>query len=140
MKTFETIEHTADIGLRSFGRTIEEAFENAAYGMFSLITDLESVNQTNEFNIVVTADDEAEETLLVEWLNELLYLYDGGSLLLSRFRIDKIGEGRLEGSAFGEPLDLDRHSMRADIKAVTYHMLRLEKTEAGWTAEVIFDV
>ncbi|MHB0914528.1 MAG: archease [Thermoleophilia bacterium] len=138
MKPFETIEHSADIGIRAYGSTREEAFENAAVGMFSLIGDLGSVNPVDEYSITVEADD--IETLLVEWLNELLYLYDSSSVLLSRFTVQELGETLMRGTAFGETLDSARHHPETDIKAVTYHMLRLRRLNGAWSAEVVFDI
>lgn len=85
MPPFEIIEHTADIGIRAFGASETEVFENAAVGMFSLISDLEKIREDNDFNIEIEAED--RETLLVEWLNELIYLYDSQELLLKSFRI-----------------------------------------------------
>ncbi|MHB1382262.1 MAG: archease [Thermoleophilia bacterium] len=138
MKPFETIEHSADIGIRAYGSTREEAFENDAVGMFSLIGDLGSVNPVDEYSITVEADD--IETLLVEWLNELLYLYDSSSVLLSRFTVQELGETLMRGTAFGETLDSARHHPETDIKAVTYHMLRLRRLNGAWSAEVVFDI
>ncbi|RJQ43250.1 MAG: archease [Gaiellales bacterium] len=138
MKAFETIEHTADIGIRAFGSSREEVFENAATGMFSLITDLESVKPLDEYPVSVEAED--EEALLVEWLNELLYLYDSNSILFSRFRVTGMDANRVRGIALGEPLDPGRHRLDTDIKAVTYHMLRIGRVDGNWSAEVIFDV
>ncbi len=138
MKTFETIEHTADIGVRSFGATEEEAFENAAVGMFSLLADLELVGEEAEFPVSVEAED--RETLLVEWLNELLYIYESQGVLLKRFHIGRLEDTHLEGAAWGSPIDPARDEIRTDIKAVTYYQLQVARTEKGWTAEVIFDV
>lgn len=138
MKAFELIEHTADIGIRAFGSSEKGVFQNAATGMFSLICDPATVAETEEFEIEVEAED--RETLLVEWLNELLYIYDSRRVLLRRFEVIELEETRLRGVAYGEPLDLDRHSLAADIKAVTYYMLKVEETPDGWVAEVIFDV
>jgi SHS2 domain-containing protein len=138
MASYEVIEHTADIGVRSFGNTEAEAFENAAVGMFSLIADLESVQPSREFPISVEAED--RETLLVEWLNELLYIFESNGVLLSRFRITDLSETRLQGTAAGEPVDDSRHELKADIKAATYHMLKVIKNDTGWRTEVIFDV
>ncbi|MEK7817335.1 MAG: archease [Actinomycetota bacterium] len=138
MKTFELIEHTADIGIRAFGATEKETFQNAATGMFSLICDLATVTETEEFEIEVEAED--RETLLVEWLNELLYIYDSRRALLKRFEVIELEDTRLRGMAYGEPLDLHRHVLATDIKAVTYYMLKVKETPDGWVAEVIFDV
>lgn len=138
MPVFEVIEHTADIGIRSFGRTEADVFQNAALGMFSLIARLGQVSEALCFKISVDAED--RETLLVEWLNELLYLYDSQDVLLERFEIDRLDETALEGKAYGEKIDRQRHELVTDIKAATYHMLRVNRTQDGWTAEVIFDV
>lgn len=138
MKAFETIEHTADIGIRAFGATREEAFTNAARGMFSLICDLEGIRPVEEYSISVEAED--EDALLVEWLNELLYLYDSESILLSEFKVAAMGNNWIKGIALGEPYDPGRHKLDTDIKAVTYHMLKIARAEDSWYAEVIFDV
>jgi len=138
MPPFEVIEHTADIGIRAFGASRTKLFENAAYGMFSLITDLEKVRIDSAFSIEIEADD--LETLLVEWLNELIYLYDSRSLLLKSFKISSLQETALQGMAYEEQIDFSRHGLNADIKAATYHMLKINKDPAGWKAEIIFDV
>jgi len=135
---FEIIEHTADIGIRAFGASETEVFENAAVGMFSLISDLEKIREDNDFNIEIEAED--RETLLVEWLNELIYLYDSQELLLKSFRITSLKETALRGIAYGEHIDPSRHDLNADIKAATYHMLKIKKGPDGWIAEIIFDV
>ncbi|MHB9112478.1 MAG: archease [Thermoleophilia bacterium] len=135
---FEIMDHTADIGIRAFGSTEAEVFQNAATGMFSLIADLENVGETRDFTIEVEAED--RETLLVAWLNELLYLYDSNDMLLKRFELSELGDTSLKGRAFGEPMDAERHKLKADIKAATYHMLKLKEEPGGWQAEVIFDV
>jgi len=138
MRPFEVIEHTADIGVRSFGTTEPEAFQNAALGMFSLLSDLESVGEIENFTISVEAED--RETLLVEWLNELLYLYESREVLLKRFEIVSFRETTLEARAYGEPIDPDRHVIKTDIKAATYHMLKVSETDSGWVTQIIFDV
>lgn len=138
MRPFELIEHTADIGVRAFGASEAEAFQNTAVGMFSLITDLDLVREEECFDIQVQAED--RETLLVEWLNELLYLNDSRDLLLKRFEIKDLGETSLRATACGEPIDRGRHELMTDIKAATYYMLKVKETPEGWMAEVIFDV
>jgi SHS2 domain-containing protein len=138
MTRYETIEHTADTGIRAFGATEVEAFENAAAGMFSIIADPREVEERDRFTIYVEAED--RETLLVEWLNELLYLLDSKGLLLKRFQITELSDTRLSGTVWGEAIDPSRHQLRLEIKAVTYHQLRVIQTADGWMAEVIFDV
>jgi len=84
-KKFKLVEHTADTGLISYGRTLPEAFANAACGMFSIIADLEMVAE-NEFRYLELKEDDAE-SLLFEWLNSLLYLFDVDMILFKRFDI-----------------------------------------------------
>ena len=138
MTKYEVIEHTADIGVRSFGKNEGEAFENAALGMFSLIVNLDGVQEVLEFPVEAEAED--AETLLVEWLNELLYIFESNRVLLKRFEVTELGETHLKGKAWGEPLDESRHELGMDIKAVTYHMLKVERISDGWETDVIFDV
>ena len=138
MLPFELMDHTADIGVRAFGSSEKEVFQNAAAGMFSLIADPGLIQDREEFSVRAEAED--HEGLLVAWLNELLYLHDSRDLLLMRFEVGKLGETTLEARVFGEPVDPGRRKLMSDIKAATYHMLKLEHSSGGWTAEVIFDV
>ncbi|MDI6821910.1 MAG: archease [Actinomycetota bacterium] len=138
MKHFEVLDHTADIGLKAYGTTLKEAFENAAMGMFSIMTDLDKVQPKETFEVDITAED--RETLLVEWLNELLYLFDAERVLFSRFEITDWDERYfLKATLQGERIDLDRHDIEIQIKACTYHMLKVERNET-WMVQVIFDV
>lgn len=138
MQAFEVLEHTADVGLKAYGNTLKEVFENAAVGMFSLITDLENVKPTLSENIYVEAED--RESLLVEWLNELIYRFEVKYRIYKRFEIiEWDGEYHLHAKAYGEPLDLGRHQLMTQIKACSYHMLKIERNDL-WSAQVIFDV
>ncbi|MBE0429635.1 MAG: archease [Thermoleophilia bacterium] len=138
MPAYEVIEHTADVGIRAYGDTEWQAFENAALGMFSLITELSGVNAEIEFPVDVQADD--HETLLVDWLNELLYIFESNRVLLSRFEVTELEDSHLKGRAWGEPIDKTRHELKSDIKAVTYHMLKVKKVDDRWQTAVIFDI
>lgn len=135
---YEIIEHVADIGIRSFGVTEGEAFENAARGMFSLMGELDDVREVARFSITLDAED--RETLLVEWLNELIYIFENNGVLLKDFRLTDLGETHLTGTAIGEPIDRDRHRLKTEVKAATFHMLKVKKTSQGWETDVIFDV
>lgn len=137
MKRFEFLEHTADIGIRAFGRTLEETFENAALAMFSLIADLSNVEEKKPYRLEVEGED--RESLLVEWLNELIYFLETENVLLKRFKVEEIGETHLVATAYGEPLDLEKHAVGVQIKATTYHMLKVSHNQY-WEAQVIFDV
>lgn len=134
---FEVLEHTADIGIVAYGANLKEAFANAGKGLFSLMVDLDSVQDSLEREIEVAAQD--RESLLVEWLNELIYLFDAEHLLFKRFDITELQRGRLRATAFGEPVDPGRHELRIGVKAATYHQLRIER-DHGYRFQVIFDI
>ena len=136
MLRFELIEHTADMGLKAYGRTLAEAFSNAAYGMFSIIADLSSVKEVASRRVEVSADD--VESLLFEWLNSLLYYFDVEGLLFKRFEIKEFGEKRLAADCFGEKFDPARHRIKLGVKSATYHMLEVDRVKNQ--VQVIFDV
>ncbi len=131
---FEEIDHTADVGIRAYGKTASEIFESAAAGMFSLIANLEKVKPVGEEEIRLSADD--LPGLMVAWLSELLYLHETQRLLFCRFDVEVRGT-RLHARARGETIDKKRHELKLAIKAVTYHRLTVD-LEKG-VAEVIFD-
>ncbi len=135
---FEIIEHTADVGIAAYGTDLREAFANAAYGLFSLITDIDSVGEDVRHDVEVTADN--REELLVAWLSELIYLFEVEGVLFSRFDIAGLGEKKLKAACFGERIDPRRHDIKTGVKAATYHMLRVEQGEDGCRVQVLFDI
>ncbi len=138
MIPFEAIEHTADIGLRAYGKTLKEAFENAARGMFSLMVDPAAVENREKVAVKAEADD--VEGLLVAWLNELLYLFDAGDIIFKDFEIWQWNEkSYLKAFAYGEHIDLEKHQFEIEIKACTYHRLKISENNV-WACQVIFDV
>ena len=134
---FETFEHEADIGIRGFGGTMEEAFGNAAAAMYSVMVRIDAVMPTQERTVTVDAPD--EELLLVEWLNALLSLSDIDRLVFSKFNV-KIDGTSLKGTAWGEHLDQVRHEPKVEIKGATYHMLKVNKEKDGFIAQCVVDV
>src|SRR3990172_6472296 len=117
-KEFEILNHTADVGIIAYGKDIKEAFANAAKGMFSLITELDEVAEIEYRDIELTAPD--QESLLVAWLNELIYLFDVDNILLKRFHISQLNETHMKAKAYGEKVDSSRHELKMGIKAATY--------------------
>ena len=114
MKRFELIEHTADTGLIAYGRDLPEAFANAAYGMFSIMTDLSRLRAKDSRPVEVDADD--YESLLFEWLNSLLYYFDTQMLLFKRFDVLEIDPRRLKAVCYGERFDPARERMPLPLK------------------------
>ncbi len=134
MGKFEEISHTADVGIKVEGESLEDLFQTAAKGMFSLITDLDKVQPQITKEIVVEGED--LEDLLVRWLNELLYLHFQG-MVFKDFRIKKLERKFLQAEAKGEKIS-PSHSLNLEIKAATYHGLQIQKDPPRTT--IIFDV
>ena len=132
---YEEIDHTADVGIRAYGRTHDELFANAAEGMFSLIADLAGVKPVGEVEVRLTADD--VPTLFVRWLQELLFLHETEGWLFASFDATVTGTS-LAGRARGEAIDKARHELKLAIKAVTRHRLTVDPGKG--IAEVIFDI
>jgi SHS2 domain-containing protein len=138
-KDFELISYTADVGLRARGIDLSQAFANAARGMFSLITDLEKVNEVIYRDVAVTAPD--KETLLVEWLNELIFLFDTEMLLFKRFHIGTFSESSLKARCYGEKVDKSRHELIRGVKSATYHKLEVEQLpDNEYQVQVLLDI
>jgi len=136
-KDFEIVNHTADVGVRAYGTDIKQAYANAAKALFSLITELDDVQEVLHRDIEVTAAD--EESLLVEWLNELIYLFDVENIIFNRFDIIELGSTRLKARSYGEKVDRSRHKLKTGVKAATYHMLKINKGD-GCQVQVLFDI
>jgi SHS2 domain-containing protein len=136
--TYETFEHTADLGLRVRAATLDALFADAARGLFSMIVpDLESVRPQESLALEVRG--EPSELLLLDWLSELLYTYETRRLLLVQFDVS-VGETGIAATVRGEPIDPARHALDHEVKAITYHGLKLERRDDGWLAEVIVDI
>lgn len=135
-RRFQLIEHTADTGLIAYGKALPEAFANAAYGMFSIITDLRKVRQVEARNVEVKEAD--AESLLFEWLNSLLYFFDAEMLLLKRFDIIEFDGRKLRARCYGEKYAPSRHEIKTGVKSATYHMLEVDKEKNR--VQVIFDI
>ncbi len=136
-KDFEIIDHTADVGIRAYGASMNQAFANAARALFSLITELDDVAEVLHRDIELTASD--EESLLVEWLNELIYLFDVENILFKRFDITQLNNTQLKARSYGEKVDNSKHKLKMGVKAATYHMLKLDKDD-GCKVQVLFDI
>jgi len=136
-REFEIVDHTADVGIRAYGASINQAFANAAKALFSLITELDSVDEVLHRDIELVAPD--QESLLVEWLNELIYLFDAENIIFKRFDITRLNSTRLKARGYGEKVDSSKHKLKIGVKAATYHMLKVDKTN-GCQVQVLFDI
>ncbi len=138
MKRYEQIPHTADIAARIYGKTVPELFENAAYAMFDMMGDLEGLGLDETARVEVEAPD--RESLLVSWLNELLYNSYSRQALFAEFRVLKLEENRITAEAKGQKLQKGTERLSSEIKAATYHDLEIKKTDSGYEVVIIFDV
>ncbi len=135
---YEVFEHTADIGIHAFGHTLPELFVHAAQGMESLMVAPEQVRESVTREISVEGHDVV--SLMIAWLNELVFLFDTEYLLFRTFEIGAFTETSLLGNASGELYDAQRHDLSSAIKAVTWHEAAVERTNEGYKARIIFDI
>ena len=135
---WEHFYHAADIGLRGFGQTRAQAFEQVALAMTAVVTTLESVRPARRVEVTATAGD--DELLLVEWLNTLIYEMAVGGMLFSRFEVE-LDDNLLHGKAWGEPVDVERHQPAVEVKGATLTGLAVARDEEGvWRAQCVVDV
>jgi SHS2 domain-containing protein len=135
---YETFDHTADLGLRVRSPSLDLLFAEAAEGLFSLVVDDLSVVKPQE-RLDVDLENDDRCYLLFDWLNALLFDFDVNRRIYSRFAVN-LNQDQLSATAWGEPFDESRHRLSHEVKAITYHGLRVEQTDAGWLAEAIVDI
>jgi len=136
MKRFKLIEHTADIGLIAYGQDLAEAFSNAAYGLFSIITDLRRVRKVE--SRIVELQERSPEDLLFSWLNHLIYLFDTEQMLFKSWDVQEFDGLKIKSVCFGEKADPLRHDLKLGVKAATYYMLKVDRQKNQ--VQVIFDI
>ena len=137
-RAYEVLEHPADIGFRAFGATLPDLFATSALAMLSIAGDPAAAKPRCAYRLAVESGD--RESLLVDWLNEVLYWYDGKRIAFREFRIGAFRDDAIEAEGVGEPRDPERHRSRLIVKAVTYHQLRIEQRGDLWVAEVYLDI
>jgi len=134
---WELFPHQADVGVRGFGATEAEAFEQAALAMTAVVTDPARVEAREAVSIHCEAPD--HELLLAEWLNSVIYEMSVRHMLFSRFSV-RIEGNRLSADAWGEPADAQRHEPAVEVKGATYTALLVAPADGGWVAQTVVDV
>lgn len=135
---YEHFEHTADLGMHVRADSLESLFVDAGRGLFAMIIDNpEAIRGIETVHFEIAGGD--RDYLLFDWLNELLYTFESQHLLLADFEV-KINHQGLAATARGEQLNPERHQLAHEVKAITYHQLRVTQTSDGWEAEVIVDI
>jgi SHS2 domain-containing protein len=142
MKPFEFIDHTADVGIKAWGATLTELFENAAIGMFAVIAGEEYKAQglKIEKKIEISKNTDNLEEILVSWLSELLYIFNREKIYFNNFKISSLNNSGIKAEANGVNIDLYQSNLYTEIKAVTFHDLKIEETADGFNCTIIFDV
>jgi SHS2 domain-containing protein len=142
MKPFEIIDHTADIGIKVCGSTLTELFENAAKGMFSVIAGegRDPQGSKSEKKIEIKKDRDTFEEILVGWLSELLYIFNREKTYFKNFKILSLNDSIIEAEVTGVNIDLYQSDLYTEIKAVTFHGLKIEEDVDCFSCTIIFDV
>jgi SHS2 domain-containing protein len=135
MGGFEAIEHTADVGIRAWGSTLEECFEQATRGLLDITGALATGEGTRE---EVGVEGRDLGSVLVDWLSEVLYLQDARDAVITRFEVEHVDEKRASGWVALRPRD--EPLTGTAVKAITYHQLSVERNEDAWRAELVVDV
>ena len=135
--SYEHFEHTADVGIRGIGETLEESFEMAGKALFAVMINLDNVEITDELSIEV--EGENSEDLLYNWLSELIFLMNIEEKVFSDFSV-KIEGNQLRGRVRGEVINYNKHELLTEVKAITYSQILVEQKENSWIAQCIVDV
>jgi SHS2 domain-containing protein len=138
---YEYLEHTADVRFRAYGKSLEQAFENAALAMLNVMMDTSSVNNSLSVNIELTSFD--LDSLLFDWLSEILFVFEVDEMVFGRIEVNEITVGdeecSLKATLYGETIDLSVHVFDTEVKAATYNDMRIENSDDGWTIQATVD-
>ncbi len=132
------IDHTADFGIRVFGPDERELFSNAAWALFDVL--METAGLTGNYSCEITVYGDDWSDLMVNWLREILYLWNGKGKLVKSVQILSLSEKKITAKIFFDVYSPDRHIIKTEIKAVTYHQVYVKSGPFGWEAGVIFDI
>jgi SHS2 domain-containing protein len=137
-KRYRILTRSSELAIKVFGKSQAELFANSAFALFDLMTDVGKVEAREQLPLEVEGVD--RDDLMVNWMRELLYLYQGSGYLLREFKVLEAKETYVRGEVGGEKYDPDRHEMQREFRAVAHHKSRMEKTGDQWTAQVIFEL
>jgi len=137
-KKIRFIDHTGDIGVVIFGKSLPELFQHAAESFFFIVTEPKTIHEVESRSF--SLDAPGLEELLVSWLNEFLYLFETQGLLFRRFEIKNLSKEHLEATAWGEKYVEGKHPIKRIIKAVTFHQLMIAEKNGRWQTQIIFDL
>jgi len=137
MSAYRLLEHTADMGIAARGDSLAELFQAAAEGLRAVLSEA-PCDETESQQVSLRAEEPGE--LMVSWLQEILYRFECSQFLAGRFNITSITETSLEATLFGTRFDPHRHAIEREVKAVTFHRLRVAHEDGQWVATVYLDL
>jgi SHS2 domain-containing protein len=137
-KKYRTFNRSSDLAVKIFGNSQAELFANSGFALFDLMTQIENVEVKEHMTLEVEGAD--RDDLMVNWMRELLYLYQGSGYLLKEFVVQEVKDTCIRGEVSGEKFDPDRHEIQREIRAVVSHQSRMEKTGNQWTAQVVLEL
>ena len=137
-KTYHLIDHTADFGIQVFGTDSRELFTNAALALFDVITEMDELNGDDSCDITSSGEDWSD--LMINWLREILYLWNGREMLVKSVQVLSLSEHNISAKIYFDAYLPDRHTIKTEIKAVTYHQIQVKRSPSGWKAQIIFDI
>lgn len=137
-KRYRILRRQSDLAIKVFGKSQQELFANSAFALFDLMTDVEKIHI--EEHLSLEAEGVDRDDLMVNWMRELLYLFQRSGYLLKEFHVREAKDDFVRAEVRGEKFDPDRHEIQREIRSVVYHQSRIEKTGEQWTAQVIFEI
>ena len=138
MKTYDIIEHTADIGIKAYGKSLKGLFVNAARGLFDIIADLDGLKPSTSIKVKLEAEN--PEELLILWLDELIYNFYTKQIIFCDFNIKSISDTKVEAEVSGRHIGNKKSRLKTEVKAATYHGLKIEEKKKRYEVQIIFDV
>jgi SHS2 domain-containing protein len=135
---FEILEHPSDLGIKAQGDSLQNVFCNAAFGLMSVVAGASAIEPRESREVSVSAID--RENMLVRWLTEILYLFDAEKFLTGEIKFTFFSDTALTAHVRGETYDAGKHELKLDVKAITYHQLKIEECDGRWTARVFVDI
>ena len=137
-KPYKTFNHTADLGIEVYAKDQKQLFVNAGFSLFDLITDMHKVEAKTSLPLSVEGMN--LEDLMVSWLSELLYFHQVKGYLFTHFTIHDVSEKAIKANVKGEKFDPHRHELIREIKAVTYHQIKVACVNGTWISRIVFDI
>jgi SHS2 domain-containing protein len=137
-KKYKTFNRSSELAVKISGASQAELFSNSGFALFDIMTQIDKVGDNDHLTLEVEGTD--RDDLMVNWMRELLYLYQASSFLLKEVVVQEVKDTYIRGEVRGEKFDPDRHEIQREIRAVSPQQGRMEKTGNQWTAQVILEL